>query len=249
MQSLKSNRDLKEELVYPNNLAYFDLELIAKDQQEVESAKSSILDFNNHTYSRFHRVRADIFAKELVQDVENFLEEKLAVRQSLEKEINAIDAILNQVSRDLGNYNLKVSNSIHKPDSKDQYPKDLNYYDLDLLNKDLSELSYAINVRRKLDPKKKKVESLIGEFKSSKELNSHLKILESKRFSSISCFMPFSKASKSRKFLQRLFVNPLSFKELRQSSEDLIITIQNIESSESKVKTKLKLFFSELSWI
>ena len=166
------------------------------------------------------------------------------LRLSAEDENGQVSDLISKIQGQVPNYKFAVSSSNHNSASNSTHPLDLQYFDLDLLNKDYSEINRALSDLQNIKNKKLLIDSLSKESKSSKELLEHYQVLLNKKFSIISCYLPFSRASKSRKFYKNILKKNSKFNEIRKEIDELIGATQTCETTESNLK-KRNLFTSE----
>ena len=160
------------------------------------------------------------------------LNEIFQSRTQLERELTLCHELIQQTSQLLNDYKLRVLESDINSQHGMAFPKSLNFLDSQLLSIDLEKIISSIGKVRQANEKRSEIRKICYQIKSSDELKSHFDKLESKGFSLISCHLPFTEASKSRKYFKSLFKDKLSFGDIRRKTDDLIALTVNAESTE-----------------
>ena len=196
--------------------------------------------FTNSTLDKFDSINA----LKSSEDVAQKLNEIFELRSQLEGESKLCEDLIKQSEKIVSGYQLKVIDSNPNSHPHLKFPKNLKFIDDQLLTQDLAKIDSAIKKVKQANRKRSQIRNICFELNSSDELKTHYDLLQSKGFSLISCHIPFSKASSSRKFLISIFKEKTSFSDLRRKTDDLIALTANTESTDGVLQSE-GLLFSE----
>jgi len=231
------------QITYPKGLRFFNLQHVQKDSVLIREAKVTVFEINQ-SVREIREICSEIIMSKELERLGKVIKKLHQRRLSTEDENGQISDLISKIQGQVPHYKLAVSSSNRNSDSNSTYPLELKYFDLNLVKKDCSEINRALSDIQNNKKKKILIGSLSKEYKSSKELLEQYEVLIDKEFSKIFCYLPFSRASKSRKFFQNILKKNSKFKEIRKEIDELIGATQTCETIESNLK-KRNLFTSE----
>jgi superfamily I DNA and/or RNA helicase/very-short-patch-repair endonuclease len=177
-------------------------------------------------------------ATQIAETAYDTLEALFNEKSQLEDDIQWCTNSLQELSNNFPNYQFKVSSSNRSTRTDLIYPKELTFYDDKLLIKDIEKFSEGLTKIRQASENIAQVRESCFDLKPSLELQSNFDLLQAKNFSFFYCNLPFSKASKSRKYFKALFKEKVSLGDLKRKVDDLITLTKKIEEIESNLQSE-----------
>ena len=158
-------------------------------------------------------------------------------RLQIEAQISGVEKEISSLKKSIPEYDLSVLKSDPLSDPNIDYPTETKFFDSSFLEQDIKQINQAIECKINVDNEESIIREKCYEIKTNKEIEKDYEILLEKKFSPISCYLPFSRASKARKRLVSLFKEKVSLKELRKTTDELSISLIKRESNLDKLNT------------